>query len=131
MGVTPPGNIPPPGRVLRSQAPAPPRTAGEAWKDAWAQAWIMLCDHIPLMVGAALVGGIHKARAVLLPGDGRAWQSVIDVTLLAAEISLFFSLVVTKGVDLVGEFGVAVGVAWRRIVHAFKTGKRLPSPPRP
>jgi len=107
-----------------------PREPVEAWRDAWSQTAVMLADHIPLMVGVALVVTVHKIRSAIMPEEIRSWTRVIDGALIAAEVTLFASLVLTKGIDLVGEVVEGLGIAWHRALHAFKKGKRLPPTPR-
>jgi len=107
-----------------------PRQPGEAWRDAWSQVAVMLADHIPLVIGFALVVTVHKIRSTIMPAETRPWTRVIDGALIAAEFTLFASLVLTKGIDLLGELVEGLGIAWHRAAHAFKKGKRLPPTPR-
>ena len=107
-----------------------PRQPGEAWRDAWSQVAVMLADHIPLVVGVALVVTVHKIRSAIMPAEIRSWTRVIDGALLSAEFTLFASLVLTKGIDLVGEVVEGLGIAWHRALHGFKKGRRSPPTPR-
>src|SRR5438309_11423135 len=106
------------------------RSPRQAWREAWIQVWVMLFDHIPLVIGVALTATVHKIRTIVLPTDATAWSRVLDATLVAGEFSLLASLVAPKLVDLAGELGEGSGIAWRRMVHAFCKGKRLPPAPR-
>ena len=72
-----------------------PRQPGEAWRDAWSQVAVMLADHIPLVIGVALVVTVHKIRSAIMPAEIRSWTRVIDGALLSAEFTLFASLVLT------------------------------------
>jgi len=90
----------------------------------------MLIDHIPLVVGAALVAFVHLVRTWVVAGNTGVWTRLLDAVLLVAELTLLVSLVASKALDLIGELGEGVGVAKHRIAKAWRSGERSPPPPR-
>lgn len=78
-----------------------------------------------MIAAAAFMAVIHSVRDRVLPHVSDGWILVLDRALYVSEIFLFLTMLLPKGILLLTDLTVLLGVSWHRIRHAWQTGNDL------
>ena len=111
--------------MIDSPAKEPRKPIRQVFGDALYQIVVNVIEHLPLVVGIALVLGLDLVRrSVSTWGLSIASARLVKIVVFLGEATFLLSLVLPKTIELLTELAETVAVAHHRVKGAWRRGRR-------